>query len=173
MLLVDLPTSPKVVPNTRKYQTKLNPIVLSLTCFHADFGREFSFLNIVERSILKLPLSELCAITLALQNRALFEGERRAKRCGEKGRGLPAKGAKGKKGKKGRVKTGLVAQLLDPPYRTIGYRYPYRTYIFSGIARHRAIPPQTCPIAAEGGGWQGVSQVKLPSRGYRAIRRYR
>ena len=33
-----------------------------------------SFTNIVERSILKLPLSKLCAVPFALQNRALFEG---------------------------------------------------------------------------------------------------
>ena len=45
----------------------------------------------MERSIPDLPLSKLCAVpfALALQNRALFEGEKRAKMCrefSEKGR---------------------------------------------------------------------------------------
>ena len=34
----------------------------------------------MERSILKLPLSKLCAVSFALQNRAPFEGEKRAKK---------------------------------------------------------------------------------------------
>ena len=67
----------------------------------------------------------------------------------------------------------LVAQPLDPTHRAIGYSYTYRTYVFAGIAGYRATPPQICPIAAEGRGWQGVSQLKLPSGGYRAIRGYR
>ena len=40
-----------------------------------------SFPNILEASILKLPLSKLCAVRFALQNRALFERRKRAKRC--------------------------------------------------------------------------------------------
>ena len=48
--------------------------------------------------MLKLPLSKLCDVPLALQNRPLFEGERRAKRCLQKGK-------KGQKGKRGWVKT--------------------------------------------------------------------
>ena len=52
--------------------------------------------NFVERSTLKLPLSKLCAVLFALQNRALFEGKRRAKWCREKGK----KGAASKGGKK-------------------------------------------------------------------------
>ena len=59
----------------------------------------------------------------------------------------------------------FVAQPLDPPYRAIGYSYTYRTCVFSGIEGYRAIPPQISPIAAEGRGWQGVSQLKLPSGG--------
>ena len=62
-------------------------------------GREgISFPNFVERSILKLPLSGLCAVPLPLQNRALFE-EKRAERCREKERkrGRQEKGKKGKK----------------------------------------------------------------------------
>ena len=64
-----------------------------------------------------------------------------------------------------------MAQPLDPHHRAIGYSYTYRTYVFQvsqGIALHP--PPRICPIAAEGRGWQGVSQLKLPSGGYRAIR---
>ena len=59
----------------------------------------------MKRSILKLPLSKLCAVPLALQNRALLGG-------GEKGEKVPRKGAeegwptKGAKRKKGRVKAG-------------------------------------------------------------------
>ena len=58
----------------------------------------------MERSIRNLPLSKLCAVPFALQNRVLFEG-------GEKGDNVPRKGeeegwpAKGAKRKKGRVKT--------------------------------------------------------------------
>ena len=51
-----------------------------------------------------------------------------------------------------------------PPYRPIGYRYIYRTYVFQvsqGIALY---PPKISPIAAEGRG---------PSGGYRAILGYR
>ena len=70
--------------------------------FSRRFREGISFPNFVERSILRLPLSKLCAVPFALQNRALFEGEKRAKRCWEKVR-KPAKGAKRKKG---RVKTG-------------------------------------------------------------------
>ena len=44
----------------------------------------------------------LCAVPFALQNRALFEGENRGKRCQEKGwRGVASRG--GKKGKKREV----------------------------------------------------------------------
>ena len=53
----------------------------------------------MERSILKLPLSKLCAVPLALQNRALFEEEKRAKKGLEKGRkrGGQQRGQEGKK----------------------------------------------------------------------------
>ena len=72
--------------------------------------------------------------------------------------------------KNGCVLSGPTAR---PPYRAIGYGYAYRTYIFQvshGIALYQ---PQICPIAAEGGGWKEVSQLKLPSGGYRALRGYR
>ena len=58
-----------------------------------DCGRFFTQISgrnflpeLLERSILRLPLSKLCAVPFALPNRALFEGERRVKRCREKGR---------------------------------------------------------------------------------------
>ena len=48
--------------------------------FSRRFREGLSFLNFVERSILKLPLSKLCAVPLALQNRALLERGKRATR---------------------------------------------------------------------------------------------
>ena len=63
----------------------------------------------------------------------------------------------------------LVAQPLDPPYRAIGYSYTYRIYVF----RYRKVSrctPQIRPIAAEGRGGRGLSQLKLLSGGCRAIR---
>ena len=48
--------------------------------------REGILPNFVERSILKLTLSRLSAVPFTLQNRALSEGEKRAKRSCEKGR---------------------------------------------------------------------------------------
>ena len=67
--------------------------------FSRRFREGISFPNLLERSIPKLPLSRLCAVPFALQNRALFEGENRAKRCPEKGRkrGGQQRGQKGKK----------------------------------------------------------------------------
>ena len=62
--------------------------------------------------------------------------------------------------------------VLDPPYRATGYRYTYRTCVLSGIGGVSSFnpppPPQIGPIAPEERGWQGVSQLKLPSGGYRA-----
>ena len=70
----------------------------SLTFFHADFGKEFPS-RTLERSIPELPLSKLCAVPFALQNRALFEGEKMARKCAEKrgGRGVASKGGKKEK----------------------------------------------------------------------------
>ena len=68
--------------------------------------------------------------------------------------------------------TNLVAQPLDPPYRAIGYSYTYCTYVCQVLQVLRCTP-QIGPIAAEGSGWQRVSQLKLPSGGYRATRGYR
>ena len=55
-----------------------------LTPFHANFGKENSFPNFVERSILKLLLSKLCAVPLAIENKAVFEGRQDADRMGRK-----------------------------------------------------------------------------------------
>ena len=40
----------------------------------------------MQRSVLELPLSKLCAVPFALQNRALFTGEKRARKGREEGR---------------------------------------------------------------------------------------
>ena len=55
----------------------------------------------MERSVLKLPLSKLCAVPFALQNGALFERETRGEKVPRKGRieGRPEKGAKMEKGR--------------------------------------------------------------------------
>ena len=62
------------------------------------------FLNFLERSIPELPLSKLCAVPLALHNRALFEGEKMAKMCREKGRrrGCQQRGQKEKRTRENR-----------------------------------------------------------------------
>ena len=60
-----------------------------------SFRERISFPNLVERSILKLPLCKRCAVPFALRNRALLEGEKTAKRCRENGgRGVASKGGK-------------------------------------------------------------------------------
>ena len=51
-----------------------------LIFFHADFGKEVPS-RIFWRSIPELPLSKLCTVPFALQNRALFEGEKMVKMC--------------------------------------------------------------------------------------------
>ena len=66
----------------------------------------------------------------------------------------------------------LVAQQLDPPLSRYRVLLRLSHLCFSGIAGYRAIPPQICPVATEGGGWQGVSQLKLPSRGHHAMQGY-
>ena len=68
--------------------------------FSRRFREELSFPNSVERSILKLPLSKLCAVPFALQSRSTF-------RWGAKGETAPRKGEeeglqRGKKEKKTR-----------------------------------------------------------------------
>ena len=89
---------------------KFSAYTLWIRPFLCRFREGISFPNFVERSILKLPLSKLCAVPFALKNRALFEVEKRAKRCREKGR----KGG-GKKEKRTREnRSGLVlAQMLN------------------------------------------------------------
>ena len=64
--------------------------------FLRKFREGISFPNFVERSILELPLSELCTVPFALQNRALFEREKVRREKGGR-RGGQQKGRKGKK----------------------------------------------------------------------------
>ena len=73
--------------------------------FFRRFREEISFPRVVERSALKLPLYKLCVVPLAVQNRALFEGEKREKRCPEKGRkrGGQQRGQKGKRTRENRL----------------------------------------------------------------------
>ena len=53
--------------------------------FLRRFREGISFPNFVERSVLKPPLSKLCGVRFALQKRAVFEGEQRAKKVPRKG----------------------------------------------------------------------------------------
>ena len=78
--------------------------------FLRRFREGLSFPNFVERSILKLPLSKLCAAPFALQNRAFFEGEKGAERCRDKGRKRGGQHCKGGKKEKRTVKTGQKSQ---------------------------------------------------------------
>ena len=48
---------------------------------------------------------------------------------------------------------------------SLWYRYTYRTCVFQVSRVSRCTPPEW-PIAAEGRGWQGVSQLELPSGRY-------
>ena len=67
--------------------------------FSRRFREGISFPNFMERSILNLPLSELCAVRFALQNKALFEGKKGRKGSERRGgRGVASK--EGQKGKK-------------------------------------------------------------------------
>ena len=57
----------------------------------------------MERSIPELTLSKLCTVQFVLQNRALFEGEKRAKGAEKRvGRGVASKGGKKEKSQKGK-----------------------------------------------------------------------
>ena len=78
--------------------------------FSRRFREGISFPNFLERSILKLPLSKLCAVPFALQNRALFEGEIRAKRCPEKGRKMGGQ-QRGKKEKRTRENRSVIGNF--------------------------------------------------------------
>ena len=66
----------------------------------------------------------------------------------------------------------LVAQPLDPPYSAMGYSYTCRTYVFQ-VSQGIALYPPKLALSQPRGGWQGVSQLKLPFGGYHAIRGYR
>ena len=67
--------------------------------FSRRFREGIAFPNFLEGSIPELHFSKLCAVPFALQNRALFEGEKMAKMCQEKGRkrGGQQREQKGKK----------------------------------------------------------------------------
>ena len=72
---------------------------MRLSCVHADFGKEFPSPTLQRGPCSNCPsLSKLCAVPLALQNRALFEGEREGR-----------KGAEGQKKKK--VKTSQASSV--------------------------------------------------------------
>ena len=58
----------------------------TLTFFLCRFREGISLLHFVERSILKLLLSKLCAVLFALQNGPLLGGREKGKRSREKGR---------------------------------------------------------------------------------------
>ena len=70
--------------------------------FLRRFRKGISFPNLVERSILKLPLPKLCAVPLALQNRAFFEGREGAKGAEKRG-GTRVASKGGKKEKRTRA----------------------------------------------------------------------
>ena len=76
--------------------------------FLRRFREGISFLNFVERSILKLPLAKLRAVPFALQNRALFGAEKGRKGAEKRGgRGVASKG--GKKEKRTRENRSAIA----------------------------------------------------------------
>ena len=85
--------------------------------FSRRFREGISFPNFVERSFLKLPLSKICAVPFALQNRVLFAGENRAKRCPERREeeGWPAVRAKRKNGRVKQVRPRNQAVGASPP----------------------------------------------------------
>ena len=52
--------------------------------FLRRFREGTSFPNFVERSVLKLPPSKLCAVPFALENRAPFKGRKKGKKAPRK-----------------------------------------------------------------------------------------
>ena len=72
-----------------------------------------------------------------------------------------------------------MAQALYPPYRAIGYSYTLSLFVFRFCTLSRYTPPPpTDPYRIDIACIQnkirgGVSHVKLPSEGYRAIGGYR
>ena len=85
------------------------------------FREGISFPNFVERSILKLPLSELCAVPLPLQNRAPFEEEKRRKGA-EKRRGRGVANEKGEMEKRTREnRSAIGGKAPDPPTFLAGF----------------------------------------------------
>ena len=64
----------------------------------------------------------------------------------------------------------LVAQALYPPYRAIGYSHTLSLFVFQ--VSHPIAAPIALTIACMQNKIRGVSHVKLPSGGYRAIGGY-
>ena len=60
--------------------TTIQKWVILADLFLRRFREGISFPNFVERSFMSLPLSKLCAMHFALQDRARLEGEKMAKR---------------------------------------------------------------------------------------------
>ena len=87
--------------SSRLQTQELNNDIAKADLSSRRFREGIPFPNFVERSIPELPLSKLCTVPFALQNRALFEGEKWRK-CAEKrgGRGVATK--RGKKEKRTR-----------------------------------------------------------------------
>ena len=83
----------------------------------AQIREGISVPNFVESSILKAPLSKICAVPFALQNGALFEGENRAKRCPRRGGG----GGRGgqQRGQKRRKDTRKQVRHLSGPEKGV------------------------------------------------------
>ena len=87
---------------TPQVPTRVSTQVLEvhLSCFHLLL----TLPEVVERCLPELPLSKLCSVPFSLQNKTHFEGEKRAKRCREKGRkrGGQQRGRKGKRTRENR-----------------------------------------------------------------------
>ena len=64
----------------------------------------------------------------------------------------------------------LSGPTARPPYSAIGYSHTYCTYVFQVSQGVVLYPPKFALSQPRGGGGQGVSQLKLPSRRYRTIR---
>ena len=92
--------------------------------FLRRFREGISFPKSLERSILRLPLSKLCAVPFALQNRALFEGGEKGEKVPRKGeeREWPAKGQKGKKDARKQVSSCLITNQHQQRYLTNDFR---------------------------------------------------
>ena len=87
--------------------------------FSRRFRDGISFPNFVERCFPELPPPSSALYPFSLQNRALFEGEKRAKRCREKGRkrGGQQRGQKGKKDARKQVRFFNFSEIMSASAR--------------------------------------------------------